>query len=249
MLLARRKRILLDDPGINVRLCWYAPGEVMTAHHHGHGQVSVLLSGAFREIGDARCVDNLTGQIGYKAAGFVHENLYGETGALILSVNVCDASLPDATAWSWQAAPRTEWEIVRRIMTADGDAEIIRDGARDIVAGFADRTAMDRLPPAWARQLRDKLLSGEKTDLDAAAREYGIHRVHLSRGFRKWFGTPPSVFALRCRMSRAVKALIAGESAAGAAACAGFADQSHFTRTLRRETGFTPARLSRLLAA
>lgn len=247
--MARHKRILLDEPGISVRVCWYAPGETMAVHHHDHGQVSVLLSGAFREVGDARCADNLTGQIGYKPAGFAHENLYGEAGALILSVNLDDESLLDALAWQWRTAAAPELGLARQIMTAEADLQTVRDGARDLVASITHRRALDRLPPAWARHLRDRLLSGDRVDLDAEARRIGIHRAHLSRGFRKWFGIPPTVFALRCRMSHAVNALLAGETAAHAAACAGFADQSHFIRTLRRETGFTPARLSRLLAA
>ncbi|WP_421788061.1 helix-turn-helix domain-containing protein [Hyphobacterium sp.] len=249
MPLSDRKRILLDAPDMSVRLCWYAPGEIMSAHRHELGQVSVLMSGSFRETGDARSADNQTAQIGFKPAGFEHENRYDETGALILSVNIAENGLRNCPGWHWQAATPAELDLARRIVLSSGERDIIGQCARDLVALMADRQALDRHPPPWARELRDRLLSGDSVDLDAAARTIGIHRAHLSRGFRKWYGTPPSVFALRCRMSRAVKALVAGEPAAHAAVCAGFADQSHFIRTMRRETGITPARLSRLLAA
>lgn len=244
----RPKRTIFFDDEISVRLSWYAPGEVMDEHRHEFGQVSVLMAGAFREISDARTADNETAHIGFKAAGLAHANLYSETGALILSINFASDETP-ALAWNWQPARAGEIALARQlVMARQGEADV-RARALDLVSHAVCARPLDRLPPGWARQLRDRLNEEGQVDLDRAAREYGIHRAHLSRGFRQWFGAPPSLYGLRCRMNRAVSALARGESAARAASAAGFADQSHLIRTLKRETGLTPRHFERLIAA
>lgn len=248
-MMKRRKTTILDDPDLGVQLSWYPPGEVMDEHFHEAGQVSVLFSGTFREISDARTADNQTGYVGFKPAGLKHANRYGDHGALILSINLADELAGEATGWTWRAAMRDELALARRVAIGGSPTDEIRDTAHDLVSLIFARPVRDHLPARWALQLRDQLADGESADLEAAARRIGIHRAHLSRGFRQWFGVPPSVFALRCRMSRAVGELARGEPAAHAAHAAGFADQSHLIRTLRRETGLTPRQLTGLIAA
>jgi len=76
------------------------------------------------------------------------------------------------------------------------------------------------------------------------ARRTGVHRVHLSRSFTAVYGQAPSLFRLRCMTARAIRNVVCdGSSLADAAANAGFADQSHFTRAFAREVGTLPSRL------
>lgn len=249
MTLHRRAKTLFLDSEISIRLSWYEAGEILPEHSHDLGQVSVLLSGGFREISDARAIDNNSAFIGYKPSGLDHANLYGETGALILSVNFSERDLPYAGRWNWFAARKDQIALTRQIVAGGLDDAIIRAAALDLVESTLSDETMEAAPAAWAIQLREQLHDETGVDLDAAARQFGIHRAHLSRGFRRWFGMPPSLYALRCRMSRAVRDLADGQPAVQAAAAAGFSDQSHMIRTLKRETGLTPAHLTRLLAA
>lgn len=245
----RCKKTIIDDRDLTVQLSWYQPGEVMKEHRHELGQISVLFSGAFREISDARTADNQMGYVGVKPAGLEHANTYGDNGALILSINVPEGWIDEAVGWSWKPASRDELALARQMAVASGDGETVRACALDLVSLVSSGRVRDRQPARWALDLRDQLADGEAADLEAEARRIGIHRAHLSRGFRQWFGVPPSLFALRCRMSRAVGALARGEPAAHAANAAGFSDQSHLIRTLRRETGMTPRQLIGLIAA
>jgi len=245
----RRAKTLLSDPDLTVRLSWYDPGETMSDHVHDHGQVSVLLAGGFREISDARTADNSASHIGYKPACLAHANRYGTRGALILSVNFDEAALSSVTPWMWRTANPDEILLTRRMVASGLGNSDLRNLATDLIAYGSVPTRRRGTPPNWANCLREELQETGGTDLNQAARNFGIHRAHLSRGFRKWFGASPSLYGLRCRMGRAVRELARGEPAADAAVLAGFSDQSHLIRTLNRETGLTPNQLSRLIAA
>jgi len=80
------------------------------------------------------------------------------------------------------------------------------------------------------------------------ATEFGVHRVHLARAFRDHYGTSLSRHLQRARLVRARRLLAATDlTLADVAATAGFADQSHLTRSVRSALGTTPAALRRTL--
>ena len=72
---------------------------------------------------------------------------------------------------------------------------------------------------------------------------------HFSRSFKDAMGVGPQRYTVQRRVERA-KALMrrSDHTLAGVAAAVGFADQSHFTATFRRETGITPGRFRAALA-
>ncbi|OPF79654.1 AraC family transcriptional regulator [Streptomyces antioxidans] len=73
----------------------------------------------------------------------------------------------------------------------------------------------------------------------------GCSRFALYRAFRAVYGMAPSDFQRQLRLRRARGLLVAGSSAAEAAAQAGFADQSHFHRWFVRCFGVTPGTFQR----
>lgn len=76
--------------------------------------------------------------------------------------------------------------------------------------------------------------------LAGLAREAGMSRYQLLRAFTAAYGLPPHAWRLQQRLARARALIALGTPLAQAAACAGFADQSHMTRTFARFWGFTP---------
>jgi AraC family transcriptional regulator len=103
-------------------------------------------------------------------------------------------------------------------------------------------------PPPWLQQLRERIDDGEATSVGELAIEYGVHRVHLARAFRDHYGTSLSRHLQRARLVRARRLLAATDlTLADVAATAGFADQSHLTRSVRSALGTTPAALRRTL--
>ena len=67
---------------------------------------------------------------------------------------------------------------------------------------------------------------------------YSVYQI--IRTFRRWLGTTPHAYIMCMRISYAAERLAQGDSIAGAAAEAGFADQSHMTRHFKRVLGATP---------
>lgn len=92
-----------------------------------------------------------------------------------------------------------------------------------------------------ARQLLEESTDPaiSSTELEQAT---GLDRYALARAFRAAFGSSPHRYLVAKRVARAQRLLSAGAGLAEAAAGAGFADQSHFTRHFKAHLGLTPGR-------
>lgn len=76
--------------------------------------------------------------------------------------------------------------------------------------------------------------------VDELAAIASLSVFQLSRAFRREHETTPYRLVLDMRVRNALALLAGGASIADAALHAGFADQSHFTRHMKRLTGMTP---------
>jgi AraC-like DNA-binding protein len=84
--------------------------------------------------------------------------------------------------------------------------------------------------------------------LEELAAMAGVSRFALCRAFRRTYGVSPHAYLLERRLMRARGDLAAGIPAAEAAVAAGFVDQSHLTRNLKRRFGMAPGRFARMTA-
>lgn len=247
-----QRRVLSQGEGRRIVLTWYPPMHTMADHAHDADQRSVLLAGSLQERAGSRMGELIAGVTGYKAAGVKHANLYGPNGALILAL---DGPAPQAVRsrgdWLWRGGQALN--PIRRILGATlGGSVCTADAAEDLEA-LVEPAALDdesALPPPWLIQVKDAI-----DDDPAGARVYalaqsvGVHRVHLSRSFASSFGMPISLYRRRAMTAKGVRSLLQNQECAGvAAADAGVADQSHFTRALKAETGLTPCRLAAALS-
>ena len=101
------------------------------------------------------------------------------------------------------------------------------------------------LPPeanAAVHEVRDRLADEwlQPPSLATLAAMAGLSRYQLLRRFRAAYGLPPHAWLLQQRAERARALIRGGAGLAQAAADAGFADQSHMTRTFARHFGYTP---------
>ena len=84
--------------------------------------------------------------------------------------------------------------------------------------------------------------------LAAIADAAGLSRFYFLRTFKRAIGLSPHAYLAQCRLHRVRDAIRAGRSLAQAAAGAGFADQSHMTRSFKAAYGLTPGQFQRAVA-
>jgi AraC family transcriptional regulator len=103
----------------------------------------------------------------------------------------------------------------------------------------------DRRFPQWLERVRKSLDQrfAEPFKLSEIAAEAGVHPVHLAREFRKHYGSSVGEYLRRVRIEYACRELMGSNAAVtNIAFAAGFADQSHFSRTFKRLCGTTPGK-------
>lgn len=122
--------------------------------------------------------------------------------------------------------------LVKAITMSAGDgASLHRERSRTTTNADLDR----------ARDLIHARLRTGVT-LEEVAAEARLDSTYVVDAFRARFGVPPHRLQTQLRLELAKRRMIAGATIAEAAADAGFADQSHLTRQLRRYMGITPGR-------
>jgi AraC-like DNA-binding protein len=111
---------------------------------------------------------------------------------------------------------------------------------------LADRDTID----VWIRSIEPTRLATAAVNLlatrsvDAAAEALGVTGRHMRRIVLEQVGLAPKVYQQVVRLQRFVRAVDAGAPLAAAAATAGYADQPHATRDVRRFARLTPALLA-----
>jgi AraC family transcriptional regulator len=129
-------------------------------------------------------------------------------------------------------------ETVSRLVIEGIILEIIGELARE-TGNIAKKP-----PPAWLLQADDILRSRftRQLSLTDIAKEVGVHPVHLTRTFRRHFNCSIGERLRDLRIQCACRELATSDRPlAEIAISAGFCDQSHLSRAIRRRTGLTPS--------
>jgi AraC-like DNA-binding protein len=152
----------------------------------------------------------------------------------------------------------------RRLLTAGArraDPMELQELAVGLLADAVSQTQSPRMTagrPATARARRDLVedarlvlnIEPQISSLVALAARLGSSPHHLSRIFHKHTGHTLGEYRTRLRVNLALDHLTHDSdtrSLADIAACCGFADHAHMTRTVQRCTGYTPRALRALL--
>lgn len=150
-------------------------------------------------------------------------------------------NLDPLVARSWLGVPLAHLTD-RKIPLEDID----RDHAGRLSELFADGRAGEllRAPAAAGRAARAVTALKGMGSVRGAAEAAELSVRQLERLFADFFGLSPRRYGRILRLRRAIKAITQeGDSLAGAAAAAGYADQPHFTREVRDLTGRSPRSL------
>jgi AraC family transcriptional regulator len=137
--------------------------------------------------------------------------------------------------------------VSSELRALDASSPMIIEGLLLELFGLLVRSDTPRKTPAWLTEAHAILgrTFAEKPSLSDVAAEVGVHPVHLARAFRHHFGVSVGEHVRALRVAYARERIAAGVALTVVAAEAGFADQSHFTRTFTRLLGISPAEYRR----
>jgi len=102
----------------------------------------------------------------------------------------------------------------------------------------------ERKPPRWLERVKDFLAENfaEAPGLAEIATAAGVHPTHLARVFRRYEGCTLGDYVRNVRIDFARRRMLeSADPLVEIALAAGFADQTHFTRSFKRATGLTPS--------
>ncbi len=246
-----RSRLFCATDEYTAALGYYPAGIYQPEHEHSRAQLSFLLCGGYAETERNRDYETTSPLHKFRPAGSRHSADFGRFGALIFSVDFYDPSCVRAAPEGWHANGRWVTDLCRLIFTDSAPADEVVD---DLIGGLEIESAPGSVrldhAPIWLRRAAERFADDPLSDVSEVAYEAGVHRVHLSRAFRKYLGLSPSHYRLFCKTTRALHRMIDHhESPAMAAASAGFADQAHWTRASRVLAGVAPGQLRMLLFA
>lgn len=121
----------------------------------------------------------------------------------------------------------------------------------ELLVGIAShRLPVERAEPRWMRHAREEVdFAMQPPSLASIAQRAGVHPVHFATTFRRLHGCSLGEYSRRRRLIAACALLREHKlSLSQIAQRAGFTDQAHFTRTLKRFTGMTPREYRTFLA-
>lgn len=120
-----------------------------------------------------------------------------------------------------------------------------------IAASRQHASRLERKPPVWLERVKQFLRENfsEPPSLDEIARAVGIHPMHLTRVFRQFERCTVGDYIRKARIEYARQRMLdSNDPLVEIALAAGFADQTHFTRSFKRVAGMTPAEFRRIFA-
>jgi AraC-like DNA-binding protein len=134
-------------------------------------------------------------------------------------------------------------QLTRRLESDVAMAATLQDKLWVLAAWLESRaSAQRRIARAGMRAGRAamRLCAEPGVEIEVLADEQHVSRRQLERDFSHWIGTSPRHLSQVARVQAVSRRAGAGASLADAAVDAGFFDQAHMSRVVRRLTGLTP---------
>jgi AraC family transcriptional regulator len=239
----------------------FGPEFAIPAHSHEHPFLYFVLQGMSTEVFGNRSRSAEPSTLVFHPAGETHANHWHGAGGRCFHLEITPPMLGRLREHSaildgpaeFQGGPPAgvALRLYREFHRDDEVSPLAMEGlALELMAEVARRPAAvtERMPPRWLRQARDLLHArfAGSPSLDEIAAAVGVHPAHLARVFRRQYGCTLGDYMRRLRVDFACHRMTAGDTPLiEIALAAGFADQSHFTKTFKSLVGMTPAKFQR----
>lgn len=233
----------------------YAAGLKLPRHAHELAKYCFVLAGSFVETVGQKASVRQPLTLAYQPADTTHEEAHEAPGqhflieletSWLVRAREYAAVLEQPVDLPGTAPIRLATQLYDEFRRADNVSPLAIEGLiLELLVETSRRAtpATECRPPRWLEQL-DELLRArfaENLALADLAAAVGVHAVHLARVFRKFHGCTVGEYVRQLRIEYASRQLsTTDEALAEIAANAGFADQSHFSRTFKQQTGMLP---------
>ena len=217
-------------------------------HTHVLPFATIVVNGGFREESAGNTVDCGTHDVIVHAPEARHRNQFAGRETRCLSVQ--GGSFRRTACLTSSAAAAIALKLIGEFRHPDAFSPIVVD-ALMLELFVATERQSDTGAPRWLEKVRAIIDAQfqEPLTLAGLAEAVEVHPGHLARSFRQHFGTTIGDVLRDRRLTYARQRLQSDDPLQAIAHDAGFADQSHFTRSFRRKTGMTPSVYRRTLRA
>lgn len=226
----------------------YEGGARIPPHLHDAPFVTVVLDGGYRETARGETRECAPESIVVHAPGERHDDAFSAKRTTCL--NVHGAAFERSALLDGPAAAAIAMKLRREFRAPDALSPMVVEAMMlELFAESARRRDALRAP-SWLRDVHTTIERRfrEPLTLSSLADFAGVDAAHLARTFRREYGASIGEMLRDQRVSYAKQRLHSPSPLHEIALDAGFADQSHFTRTFRRATGLTPAAFRRSIA-
>ena len=202
---------------------------VVQRHVHAAPYAAVVLAGGYEEAGEGGRWQVAPGDVLVHAAFCAHQDRVGACGARVLNLPL--------------AGPFADVSRAGRIADPDALARLAERDPRAAAQWLAEVFVPGDAGCADAPDLFAQALAGAAAGVTHWADGQGVARTTAFRWFRGAYGVSPTRFRVEARARLAWRLIVdvsAARSLADIAFEAGFADQAHMCRDVRRLTGRSP---------
>jgi AraC family transcriptional regulator len=244
--------------GISLVHLRYAPGVTLSAHTHEKACFVWIQNGAYVEGFGTRVFQLTARQVLFRPAGEEHSDRFSsvETSCVIIEVSEkwldlvreCGRLPSDPFVSINPQMCRLAADLYVQAQQKDTAAPLAMEGLSYALGAELVRESMPKGgtdPPQWLMQLHELLSENPcgKFALADLANLVGIHPVHVSRQFKRYYGEPLWEYLRRRRIEIGAQKLLSGAGTLCEIAYSlGFSDQAQFTRTFKRFMGVTPSK-------
>lgn len=251
---------LAETGGFRVRETAYLNGMRTPWHRHRFPYFAYTLQGSSLQTYPSGILQCCPGTLVFHSSNEVHRDRFLAPNVHVLQFEIepsrsegFDRPLCRLATCKNLALPTVHYlasRIHSELMRLDELSGLVIEGlALELIAlVLRSNIQAPEWPPAnWLCRAEELIRTRftESFGLSAIAREIGVCPVHLAREFRKHYGCTVGERIRELRLEYASSLIVhTRRPLAEIALAAGFADQSHFSRTFRSYTGMTPSQFS-----
>lgn len=233
--------------GARVLLKEHVRSETIPVHEHEHPYLSLVLRGRYTELLRSGKVELAAGFAAMHPAGERHEDrFYEDANLLVLELPSRLSShraFADSGVVEGPAIARIGAILRRELQQGDDVSEMIVEGVIHELGALLVRSRHPSRTDGTVAIRADAIIRerfSESISLATIADALATHPAHLSRTFHQKIGCTVGDRIRERRVEHVCSRLASDTSLVEIAHEAGFADQSHMTRTFRRFIGMTP---------